>query len=157
MNRSSQSLEMVIDGTVNQFVGLRFAGVTIPAGATVTSAYLQFRNHANNSSVANLVITGQAADNGASFANTDNNISLRPRTTASVSWAPVPWTTVGEAGVAQRSPDLTSVVQQVVSRPGWVSGNALVFIITGSAGTRSATSFNSSNINQPKLVITYQQ
>jgi hypothetical protein len=46
-------------------------------------------------------------------------------------------------------------VQQVVSRPGWVSGNALVFIITGTAGTRSATSFNGSSTNQPKLVLTY--
>ncbi|HZN37888.1 MAG TPA: hypothetical protein VFD82_03740 [Planctomycetota bacterium] len=157
MDRSSQSLDMVMDGTVNQFVGLRFGGVTIPAGATVTSAYLQFRNQANNSSVANLVITGEASDNAAAFSNNTNNISIRPRTAASVSWAPVPWTTVGQAGVDQRSPDLTSVVQQVVSRPGWVSGNALVFIITGSAGTRSATSFNSSSTNQPKLVITYQQ
>jgi len=155
MDRGGPSLEMVMNGTTSQFVGIRFTGVTIPAGAVVTSAYLQFTNAVNNSSVASLVVSGQAADNAIGFGNGNNDISNRPRTTATVAWAPVAWNTVGQAGVDQRTPDLTSVVQQVVSRPGWVSGNALVFIITGTAGTRSATSFNGSSTNQPKLVLTY--
>jgi hypothetical protein len=155
MDRGGPSLEMVMNGSTNQYVGIRFTGVTIPAGAVVTSAYLQFTNAVNNSSVASLVVAAQAADNPAGFGNGNNDISNRPRTAATVAWAPVAWTTVGAAGVDQRTPDLTAVVQQVVSRAGWASGNALVFIITGSAGTRSATSFNGSSTNQPKLVITY--
>ena len=48
---------------------------------------------------------------------------LRPRTAASVAWAPPAWTTVGDAGAAQRTPNLATVVQEIVNRPGWASGN----------------------------------
>ena len=41
---------------------------------------------------------------------------------------------------AQRTPDLGAVLQEVVGRPGWVSNNALMIIITGS-GRRTAESF----------------
>jgi len=56
--------------------------------------------------------------------------------------APVPdWPTVGAAGAAQRTSDLASVVLEVVSRPGWAGGNAVVLLVTGSAH-RTADSFD---------------
>ncbi|HEU4419868.1 MAG TPA: hypothetical protein VFT55_13130, partial [Planctomycetota bacterium] len=155
MDRTSQSLELVMDGAVNQLVGLRFTGVAIPRGAFVTSAHLQFTNKTNNSSATQLVVAGAASDNASAFSNSSNNISNRPRTTATVAWAPAPWTTADQAGPDQRTPDLSSVVQEVVNRPGWASGNAMVFIITGTTGTRSAHSYDSSNLNAPKLVVTW--
>ena len=121
----------------------------------VTSAHLQFTNKTNNSSATQLVVAGAASDNATAFSNSSNNISNRPRTTATVAWAPVPWTTANQAGSDQRTPDLSSVVQEVVNRPGWASGNAMVFIITGTTGTRSAHSYDSSNLIAPKLVVTY--
>ena len=41
-NYSSSDLELVYDGS-NQWVGLRFTGVTIPRGVVVSRAYLQFQ------------------------------------------------------------------------------------------------------------------
>ena len=155
MDRTSNSLEMVMDGAVNQLVGLRFTGVAIPRGAIVTSANLQFTNKTNNSSATQLVVAGAATDDAAGFSNSSNNISNRPRTTAMVAWAPAAWTTVNQAGPNQRTPDLASVVQEIVNRPGWISGNAMVFIISGTTGTRSAHSRDSIAANAPKLVVTY--
>ena len=36
----------------------------------------------------------------------------------------------GEAGPSQRTPNLAAVVQEVVDRPGWASGNALAIMVT---------------------------
>ena len=40
-----------------------------------------------------------------------------------------------------RPPISRSVMQELVNRAGWASGNAMVFIITGT-GVRTAESFN---------------
>jgi len=47
------------------------------------------------------------------------------------------------------------VIQQVVDRPGWASGNAMAFIITGS-GHRTADAFEGGAANAPLLHIEYQ-
>jgi hypothetical protein len=46
------------------------------------------------------------------------------------------WSTIGQAGAAQRTPDLTAIVQRIVSRSNWRSGNALSLIITGTDARR---------------------
>ena len=48
-----------------------------------------------------------------------NNVSSRAQTAASVVWTPAPWTTIGEAGLAERTPDITSIVQSIVNLGGW--------------------------------------
>ena len=58
-------------------------------------------------------------------------------------------------GQKYQTPDLTSVVQEIINRSGWTSGNAIAFIVTGT-GHRAANSYNSGAVNAPKLYITYQ-
>ena len=148
-------LELVTDGTV-QKVGLRFTGLTIPRGATVREAYLQFQADETYSGATSLTIQGQAADNPAGFSTAKFNVSSRPRTTNAVSWPAIaPWTSIGEAGAAQRTPSLSSIVQTIVNRPGWVSGNAMVFIITGS-GRRTAEAFEGGAAKAPRLHVEYE-
>jgi hypothetical protein len=155
VDRVGSSLELVMSGTVNQVVGLRFIGVTIPHGAIVTSAQLQFTAKRSTSSATQLVIAGEASDDAAEFSSAANDISSRTRTTATVAWAPAPWTTVDQAGPNQRTPDLASIVQEIVSRPGWVSVHAMVFVITGTSGTRAAYSHDGSHSRAPRLVVSY--
>jgi hypothetical protein len=138
---TSSDLELVLDATANQAVGIRFTGVTIPQGVTIVNAWVQFKVDETGSSATSVNFQGQAADNPLTFTTAANNITLRPRTVASVNWVPAPWTVIGEAGPAQQTPNLASVIQEIVSRPGWVSGNALALIITGT-GKRTAESFN---------------
>jgi hypothetical protein len=145
---------MVLDGTVSQVVGLRFTSVAIPMGAVITSAHLQFTTEKVTSIPTQLSIVGQASDNASPFQTALASISSRPDTTASVAWAPAPWTVVGQAGLDQRTPNLASIVQEITSRAGWVSGNAMVFVITGT-GCRTATSYNRNRAAAPKLVVSY--
>jgi hypothetical protein len=134
-------LKIVNRAGVNQTVGLRFAGLSIPQGATIQDAYIQFQCNTKTIGAASLTIEGQAADDPVTFAKITNNISSRPRTTANVAWVPAPWATVGAHGSDEQTADLSSVMQELVNRAGWASGNAMVFIITGT-GVRTAESFN---------------
>ena len=155
VNRSSSDLEMVVDGMVSQVVGIRFQNVIIPPFATVTSAYIQFTVDETGASPTHLTIEGQASDDAAAFSATANNVSSRPRTTAAVAWAPVPWNTINEAGPNQRTSDLTSIVQEIRTRPGWHSGNAMAFVITGT-GRRTAVAYDGSPVGAAHLIIDYQ-
>jgi hypothetical protein len=114
--------------------------VQIPKGATIVDANVQFTADETGSSATNLVVRAERADNSAPITTSAFNISNRPRTSASVAWAPPAWPTVGAAGPGQLTPNLASVVQEVVNRPGSVAGNALTVIVTGS-GNRTAESF----------------
>lgn len=138
---NDSDLELVLDSSL-QTVGVRFTSMTIPIGSIVTAAWLQFETDEKKSAAASLTIRGIAADNTPAFVNkSPYNISIRPRTTASVNWSPAAWTTVQERGTNQRTPDLSGVVTEIMSRPGWASGNAMGFVITGT-GVRTAESFN---------------
>ena len=140
---NSGDLEMVRDNGADQTVGLRFAGVAVPPGATITNAYVQFTTQATGATaVTSLTIKGEAADNPGTFTTTIGNISARATTSALVGWSVPIWTSVGAAGQDQRTPNLATVVQQLVSRPGWTNGNAIVLIITGT-GRRVAHTFDS--------------
>jgi hypothetical protein len=140
---NSGDLEMVRDNGADQTVGLRFAGVAVPPGATITNAYVQFTTQATGATaVTSLTIKGEAADNPGTFTTAIGNISARATTSAVVGWSVPIWTSVGAAGQDQRTPNLATVVQQLVSRPGWTNGNAIVLIITGT-GRRVAHTFES--------------
>jgi hypothetical protein len=130
VNLTSTDLELVDDNGV-QTVGMRFAGVPIPDGATILAAWVQFQVDEVSTAPATLSIAGEAVDTAAAFTTTTRNVSRRARTAASTPWVPEPWPTIDVAGPAQRTPDLSPVVQEIVARPGWTSGNALALIATG--------------------------
>ncbi len=147
-------LELGVDGTTAQMVGLRFQGVAIPQGATISNAYVQFTADETNSQPADINIRGQAADSAAAFATTLSNLTNRAQTTAVVNWVPAFWPTIGAATAAQATPDITTVIQEIVSRPGWVSGNALALLITGS-GKRTAEAYEGGAAVAAVLHLTY--
>jgi PKD repeat protein len=149
---SSSDLELVFDGN-NQTVGMRWTALPIPPGATVTNAWIQFAAKESHTEVTPLTLRGQAADNPAAFTATSGNLSTRLKTGASVSWSPASWT-AGQTGAAQRTPDLTAVIQEIVSRPGWASGNALAMIITGT-GHRTAWAYEGNAALAPLLHVEF--
>ncbi len=57
MYRTSSDLELVFD-TSNQVVGMRFVNLTIPKGATIVNAYLQFKVDETSSETTSLTIRG---------------------------------------------------------------------------------------------------
>lgn len=154
MDLTSSDLELVHDAA-DQTVGIRFAGLTVPPGATILRAWVQFAADEAQTEPTSLVIRGEAADHAATFTSAAGNVSARPRTTAAVTWATVPgWTTLGEADAAQRTPELAALIQEVVGRPGWAQGNALAIVITGT-GHRTAEAFDGERAKAPLLHVEY--
>ena len=138
MSLTSSDLEMTFDSGGNQKVGMRFNGLIIPNGATITNATIQFQVDEVNNVATSLTIQGEDVVNASTFISSTGNITNRSLTTASVLWSPDPWDTVG---VDQQTPDISSVIQEIVNLPGWASGNSLVVLISGN-GERTAESFN---------------
>ena len=116
------------DNPVNTSVFMRFTNVAIPAGATIDAATLV------------LVAIGGNYDGGATpsgslkgrkLANcpqittiTDyNDTTTYPRTTANVTW----WPAKANWGMNtnRTSPELKTVVQEIIDVDGWTTGNAI--------------------------------
>jgi cytochrome c peroxidase len=153
INATSTDIELVFDNS-NQNVGLRFTGVSVPEGAIVTRAYVQFTADERNTGTTSLSIKAHDTDDAPAFTTSSRNVSNRATTNASTSWQPDAWNTVGAATANERTPDIKDVIQEVVSRSGWNSGNDIVIIITGT-GERTAESFNGSSTQAPLLRIEY--
>ncbi|MCB0562633.1 MAG: hypothetical protein KDD09_26960, partial [Phaeodactylibacter sp.] len=127
----------------------------IPQGAIITSATIQFTvDETRNLDPCNLVIRGQASDNALAFSSSSGDVSSRPVTSASIAWAPPAWTTIGAAGDAQRTPDISAIIQEIVNRNGYTSGSSIAIIINGT-GRRIAESYNGSPGQAPQLCVEY--
>ncbi len=146
---NSADLELVDDAS-NQTVALRFTGVNVPQNATIATAYVQFEVDETSQEPTSLIIEGEAADDSALLKSTTGNLSSRPRTAAAVPWDPPPWSQTGQSGPDQRTADIAAVIQEIVERPGWASGNALTLIFTGT-GRRVAESFEGDPAGAPLL------
>ncbi|NJN54405.1 MAG: hypothetical protein HC804_06425, partial [Anaerolineae bacterium] len=150
-------------GGTPHHIGLRFTNIVVPPGATITSAYIQFATDGsgpdNIGNPAIFTIDGQAADNAPTFAAVNNNVEGRPRTTLGVraTWSTATWTGTNFNGPLQRTSNLSAIVQEIVDRAGWVSGNAMAFIINNSVQHREAESFDGrpNGIFAPVLVVNY--
>ena len=142
MNLTSSDLELVRVGTSNQqLVGIRFNDLRIPQGATIVDATIQFTADETSSESTELTVKAEATGNAATFTNTGFDISNRTPTTENVDWDVPEWNAVGAAGPDQATPNLAVIVQNIVDRSDWVSGNSIAFIITGN-GKRVAESFD---------------
>jgi hypothetical protein len=162
MDPGSSDLELGAESSGNvdpQLVGIRFANLGLQPGAVIQSAYIQFTvdNNNKNSDPVNLVIRAQDDVAPLSFDNNiPFNISSRPTLSNSVNWS-IPdgsWTVIGEAGPDQRSADIGALVQELVNRPDWAVGGAMVFTLEGT-GLRESESFDGSPDNAPKLIVNY--
>ena len=146
----STDIEIGIDPTSNgdQIEGLRFNNLDIPQGATVTSSYIEFETDETDSEATSVTIWAQDSDNASTFSSAASDISNRPTTASSVAWNNIPaWNTVSEK---HNTPDISFLVQEVVDRSGWNSGNSMAFIISGT-GQRTAESWDGESANAALL------
>lgn len=148
---TSSDLELV-DEFSNQIVGLRFTDIDIPKGTEIINAYLQFVTDEVTNKNCNLSISGELISNATTFENINKNISSRNRTVNSIPWSPLAWNTINESSAAQKSNDISSVIQEIINQNQWTANNALVLIITGE-GTRTAISHDNNPDLAPLLII----
>lgn len=150
-------------GYESMHIGLRFQNIDIEPAAVIEQAYLTFTTYADynpgiNEADINIAIHGIAGDNTPTFTTVNNDISNRTKTTASATWTIPEWDT---ANVTHQSPDLTSIVQEIVNRAGWQNGNAMGFVLNNPSGSpasgRMAYSYEGSPGKAPKLYIKVAQ
>ncbi|MCO6487360.1 MAG: metallophosphoesterase [Phaeodactylibacter sp.] len=154
MSLYSTDLELVKDDG-DQLIGMRFTGLNIPPNAVIHDAWIQFSvEDNNNDNPCTLSIHGQAGGNPAPFADSDNNISSRPLTQASVSWNPPDWAEIGDAGPAQKTPSLAPILQEIIAGQEYSASSPVVFIIRGE-GRRTAESFDGLPGSAPQLCVEY--
>ena len=148
---NGQHLDLGYQGSNEQLVGMRFGNITIPKSAVITNAYIEFTARFSESKTTNVTFFGEDVDNSVVFTTGNSDISNRPLTNSSVNWSNVgSWS----AGNVYNSPNLSNVIQEIVNRPGWISGNALTIIVDGT-GQRSAVSYDNNASTAPRLVLTY--
>ena len=149
----STDLELVTDSSV-QTIGMRFGNVSLPKGATIVNAYIQFKADQASTTATSLTIKGEAKANAAAFGTAAKNVSSRAKTTSALVWSPPAWPTVGAQGANQRTPNLAPVIQEIINQSGWVSGNPLVIFVTGN-GKRVAEAYEGDRSGAPLLHIEY--
>ncbi|MCL4867805.1 MAG: hypothetical protein KJ063_02455 [Anaerolineae bacterium] len=102
--------------------------VAISQGETINQAILTITwSDTYNAGGATIQATiyGEAADNAAVFAATNGNISGRSNTTANVGTGSLANVVTDQ----ERQFDVTAIVQEIVNRSGWSSGNAMAFLL----------------------------
>jgi hypothetical protein len=160
MDAGSSDLELGNESATAdpQLVGVRFTSVTIPPFATIVSAYIQFAVDATakNTDPCVLNIYSENSINPATFSDNPFSLSSRSLTAGSVTWnvSGSTWSVVASAGADQRTADIKSLIQPLVFKAGWASGNAMAFFIKGT-GTREVEAYDGDPNLAPELVVTY--
>jgi hypothetical protein len=150
----------------DRVAGFRFAP-SVPNGARILRAYIQFTSSATigGSGVAACTVTiwSESADSAATFTTASKNITGRPKTGQSAAWnlpssdGAKAWL-IGDRGLNQRTPDLRHIVQEVVDRSGWLSGNGLAFLFQqtdGGLGARQLAARDHATLAPAMLILRY--
>src|SRR3989344_4731924 len=131
------------------FVGFRITNVTVSNAATIRHAYLKVYMSGHSVGDDSIRVVGEDADDAATFTTGVNDISGRTDTSASAT------NNVGRLADGYRIWDITAIVQEIIDRGGWASGNDLVIMLdTPNSNFSSTISFVESS-NDPEIGIIY--
>lgn len=140
------------------WAGFRFTTVSIPKGATVSSASLAVKCSGYAEGATNCNIYGDDTDDAATISTSSGtNLTSRTQTT---NYGTISLPSGAKWGTAASSTDLASTIEEIVGRSGWASGNdiCLIFypngtkewdIISGTSGEPSSY--------LPTLSVTYTE
>ncbi len=148
---------VTLNGTslnINKYVvGLYYPGITLPQGAKITSAYLTFTADVTSNKKCDLKIYGEDRDNASAYTYTKNNIYNRKKTSKYTKWRPPNFT----GGKAYQTDEIKEIVQEIVNRSKWKTGNAMSFMIKkDNGGYRPIKSYDGNSSKAPVLTIVYE-
>lgn len=129
---------------------IRFPDVYIHQGETVNSFKINLRPAGLTGTIPAMTVVGVKSANADAPANRTAANAL-PLTTATVAWTPATWVT----GVRQDSPELKTIVQEIVNQPTWAYGNAIVIllkVVEDAFTTASLISFSAVDGGTPAFV-----
>ena len=97
---------------------------------------------------------GEPSDGALPIVPVLRTLSGRLRAPGRVPWTVPDWTSAGDKGPAQRTPDLGRLLQAIVNRPGWRMGNHVLVLVSGT-GTRTAEASEGIFGERPRLTVEY--
>lgn len=137
-------------------VGLRFNSVEIPQTANIINAKLKLQSKGFAGNKLSATVFGEAVGDSAPFNDTTPfGISSRTPTAVSVNWNDIDQ--LIENNILE-SPDLSSVVQEIVSQGDWTSGNSLSIMLEpdSNVGAYLLGAFEDEDAQSAQLLIEYQ-
>lgn len=138
----------------NSYAGYRFVNLTVPKGATIQTASIQVYSTQSQWLNVSYVLSAHASGNSPAF-SASSKPSGRVQTTAKItSSTNVQWNTNSWYAL----PNMASVIQEVVSRSDWQSGNAVSILLKGTGnawGRKFVRAYEASASQAPKLTVTY--
>jgi len=138
------------NGSTPIYTGVRFPSVAVAKDVTVTSATFGLQATGVTGTGGAGTLYGRAADNPGQFGNGADAPSTVSRSTASTSIS-----AVGTTGA--KTWTVTAIAQETLNRSGWVSGNAMSYLVIPSGSATNFTTFNGYEAGSsiPSLEITY--
>jgi len=122
-DNSSSTTKVGFDGmmfdNINSF--FRFQNVTVPQASTISTATLTLVVGANASATFNMSIKGEDVDDSSAYGD-ETDAGSASETTAAVSWS---GSSSWASSDVEVSPDIKTIIQEIVNRSGWASGNDL--------------------------------
>ncbi len=153
--------------------GMRFLNVTVPAGATINTAYLTVQSFADYATTTvNSVIIGEKSTAPDAWGNMTNYATRRGTVVGgandnNITSASVNWDNIGvwAANTDYNSPEIKTIIQEIIGLDGWASGNNLALFWDDHAGRgtsgvaiwRRAKSYDTSVTVCPRLHIEYTE
>ncbi len=159
VDSDSKDLELTFDtnnGDSYQIVGLRYPNMNIPPGVNILEAKIQFTVDEKNSDSTSLQFYAETSTASAPFVEVDNNLTNRSLTSTFVNWNPPVWEQLGASSPNQLTPDLSSIIQEVLDQDNYSKDSPITIIIKGT-GERTADSFEGGITRSAKLCITYSE
>ncbi len=129
--------------------GLRFLSVGVPQGAVVSAATITL-NVTQIGGSPDTTLYGVDVDDAAAFADPGNLPSAATRTTATADLDP--------SGTGTKVVDVSTIVQEIIDRAGWASGNDMAFVIinNGTEGNiYTLEDYSAAGTNEAQLDVTY--
>lgn len=135
--RNNSSLGYLKDSTYDTYTGFRFTSVTILGTAIIDHAYLSLYSSDTQDNYDYMVtIYGEDVDTGNDFV-TSTDLTDATLTTSHTGWNMKDL----ESNQWENSTDIKSIVQEVIDRAGWSSGNNLSLISLGAISANGYRSF----------------
>jgi type IV pilus assembly protein PilY1 len=139
------------------YIGLRFTGIPFDSkninNFAIEDAYIELTSSTNSSGSGSMRINAENSDNAPVLSNSKNSLSSKSLTTNAVTWS---FSNSFTSNSTYRSPDISAIIKELMSKPNWTAGNAMTFVIQRSSGTRSFFSNDNSPAKAAKLVIKYK-
>ena len=133
---------------ISSNIGLRFQNCWVDSRFHVQECHLRLRLEGAHAGTGPIRIYGDKQLNPPAYETAHCDPRLRPMTTAYVEW-----TVTGSAGAWVNSPDLTTVLNELIGQTGFAAGQTIAFNVMGVVGVWSGIQIRSYDGGYPPQLV----